>query len=210
MEQSIGVFGQDVLLWACLLRQAVSRPAPEVVLQHANWLLDELKRSRETLALPLQSAEDGMFAICALIDELAMGASDLRPLWSQYMLQATRFNTNNAGVEVFQRLERVRQGPPSVVATYATVLGLGFLGSYALPGQDRYLVVQLRRDLSRQLGVDPDRDWTCGVLHKVREDEVAAMHAEQVPWYRSLWTIRAAGAFVFLSVIAASVARFLL
>ncbi len=210
MEQSIGVFGQDVLLWASLLRQAVHRPPPEVILQHANWLLDELKRSRETLALPVQSAEDGMFAICALIDELAMSAPDLRPLWSQYMLQATRFQTNNAGLEVFQRLERVRQGPPSVIATYATVLGLGFLGSYALPGQDRYVVVQLRRELSRQLGVDPDRDWACGVLRTVRGDEVAALHAEQLPWYRSIWALRAAGAVLFLSAIAAGVIRFVL
>lgn len=210
MEQSIGVFGQDVLLWAALLRQAPRRPPPESVLQHANWLLDELKRSREAIALPVQSADDGMFAICALIDELAMSSPDLRPLWSQYMLQATRFQTNSAGVEVFQRLSRVRQGPASVVATYAAVLGLGFLGSYALPGQDRYQVVQLRRELSRQLGVDPDRDWTCGVLRTVRSDEVEALHAERIPWFRSIWTMRAAGGLLFLSVIAAGVVRFVL
>ena len=81
----------------------------------------------------MQSVDDGLFAICALIDELAMALPDLRPLWSQAMLQATRFNTTSAGVELFQRLSRVRQGPPSVIATYTTVLGLGFTGSYALP-----------------------------------------------------------------------------
>jgi len=205
VEQSIGVFGQDVLLWTCLLRQSVQRPQAAVVLQQANWLLDELKRSRETLALPVQAAEDGMFAICALIDEVAMSAPDLRPVWSQYMLQATRFNTNNAGVEVFQRLERVRQGPPSVVATYAAVLGLGFMGSYALPGADRYVVTQLRRELSRQLGVDPDRDWASGVLRAVRAEEVAALHGDAVPWYRTVAASRALGAVLFLSAIAAGV-----
>lgn len=205
MEQSIGVYGQDVLLWTCLLRQSAQRPDAAVVLQQANWLLDELKRSRETLALPVQAAEDGMFAICALIDEVAMAAPDLRPLWSQYMLQATRFNTNSAGVEVFQRLERVRQGPQSVIATYAAVLGLGFLGSYALPGADRYVVTQLRRDLSRQLGVDPDRDWACGVLRTVRAEEVAAAHGEEIPWYRTLLAVRAACAVLFLTAVAAGV-----
>jgi len=205
VEQSIGVFGQDVLLWTCLLRQSVQRPQAAVVLQQANWLLDELKRSRETLTLPIQAAEDGMFAICALIDEVAMSAPDLRPVWSQYMLQATRFNTNNAGVEVFQRLERVRPGPPSVVATYAAVLGLGFMGSYALPGADRYVVTQLRRELSRQLGVDPDRDWASGVLRAVRAEDVAALHDDAVPWYRTVAASRVLGAVLFLSAIAAGV-----
>jgi len=209
VEQSIGVFGQDVLLWTCLLRQCPQRPPAQVVLQHANWLLDELKRSRETLALPMQSADDGMFALCALIDEVAMTAPDLRPLWSQYMLQATRFNTTSAGIELFQRLQRVRQGPPSVLATYATVLGLGFAGSYALPGADRYVLVQLRRDVSRQLGVDPDRDWKCGVLRQLRQDEASA-DAEATPWYRSLWVARGLGALFFFGAIAAGVAKFLL
>lgn len=210
MEQSIGVYGQDVLLWFCLLRQAGRRPQAHVVLQHANWLLDELRRSQDSRDLPVQAADDGMFAICALIDEFAMNDPELRPLWSQYLLQATRFNTNNAGVEVFQRLERVRRGPPSVLATYATVLGLGFMGSYGLPGVDRYVLVQLRRDLSLQLGVDPDRDWKSGVLREVRPEEIAAYHSVDVPWFRSIWFGRALGALLFLLAIAIGVSRFVL
>jgi len=40
--------------------------------------------------------------------------------------------TNNAGVELFTRLERVRKpdAPKSVFATYVTVLGLGFQGRF--------------------------------------------------------------------------------
>jgi type VI secretion system protein ImpK len=79
-----------------------------------------------------------MFAVAALIDEIAMGLPDLRPMWSQYSLQATRFSTNNAGVEVFERIRRVRQGPASVIATYSAILGIGFMGCYALPGADQY------------------------------------------------------------------------
>ena len=210
MEQSIGVFGQDVLLWAILLRQTQQRPQFQVVQQHANWLLDELKRSREGLALPVQSAEDGMFAICALIDEMAMSLPDLRPVWSQYMLQAARHNTNNAGVELFQRLQRVRQGPPSVIATYAAVLGIGFMGCYGLPGADTYALVQLRRDLARQLGVDPDRDWNSGVIREIRRDEVVELERFRRPWYKSVWLGRAIGAVIFLSAIATAVVRFAL
>ena len=74
--------------------------------------------------------------------------------------------TNNAGVELFQRLERVRQGPKSVLATYVAVLGMGFHGPLRLPGVDRYALVQLRRELSISIGVDTDRDWTSGVLRR--------------------------------------------
>jgi type VI secretion system protein ImpK len=188
VEQSIGVFGENVLLWACLLRQVPTRPRADVMLQHANYLLDELKQSPEAQQLPVQSVDDGMFAIAALIDELAMGLPDLRPYWGQAMLQATRHMTNNAGVEVFQRLaERVRHGPRSVLATYAAVLGIGFQGSYGLPGADRYALSQLRRDLATQLGVDPDRDWKGGVLARTREQAVKTFDKLGEPWWRKVW-----------------------
>ena len=201
MEQSIGVFGRDVLLWACLLRQTHQRPQPQALLQHANYLLDELKRSEETQQLPLQSAEDGMFAIAALIDEICMGNAELRPLWSQYSLQATRFNTNNAGVELFHRLQNVRQGPHSVIATYIVVLGLGFQGCYGLPGADRYALSQLRRDLAVQLGVDPDRDWSGGALREIQPREIENIGRFEQPWYKSLLVGRVLGALLLLSAL---------
>jgi type VI secretion system protein ImpK len=203
VEQSIGVFGQDVILWAALLRQTPRRPEPHQVHQHANYLLDELKRSREAQALPIQSVDDGMFAIAALIDEIAMTLPDLRPYWSQALLQAMRFSTNNAGVELFERLHRVRQGPRSVLATYATVMGLRFMGCYGLPGADRYALAQLRRDLAIQLGVDPDRDWTGGVLKPINVAEVERLELFKLPWYKSLWLGRTLAAFFFLGALAA-------
>ncbi len=201
MEQLIGVFGQDVLLWACLLRQTPRRPQPQVLLQHANYLMDELKRADDTQQLPVQAVEDGMFAIAALIDEIAMGMPDLRPTWSQYALQSTRFNTNNAGVELFHRLENVRRGPPSVIATYVAVLGLGFQGCYGLPGADRYALSQLRRDLAVQLGVDPDRDRSGGTLRRIRPAEIGDLGRFERPWYQSLWLGRALFGVLLLSAL---------
>jgi type VI secretion system protein ImpK len=199
VERSIGVFGQDALLWAALLRQASQRPPAQIVHQHAGYLLDELRRSEEYKQLPVQSAEDALFAIAALVDEIAMGLPDLRPMWSQYMLQATRFATNNAGVELFERLPRVRQGPATVVATYATVLGLGFQGCYGLPGADTYALSQLRRDLAAQLGVDPNRDWDGGVIRAIRADQVENLELFKQPWFKSIWMGRAVAIVVFLA-----------
>ena len=205
METSIGVFGEEMLLWICMLRQSPRRPPPDHVYRQANLLLDELKSSKLAQDLPVQAVDDGMFAIAALLDEVAMSLPDLRPLWAQHPLQATRWMTHNAGVELYERLTRVREGPRTVIATYAVVLGLGFLGRWGLPGQNSYGVVQFRRELAVQLGIDPDRDWMGGVLRKIRPEEAEAA-APKEPWFRSLVIGRALAALVLLVGLLALVA----
>jgi type VI secretion system protein ImpK len=202
LEQSIGVFGEEMLLWISLLRQAHQRPPAEHVHRQANLLLDELKGSKAAMDLPVQSVDDGMFVIAALLDEIAMSVGDLRPLWASRPLQATRWMTNNAGAEVFQRLDRVRQGPKTVLATYLVVLGTGFQGRYGLPGADPYALVRMRREISLQLGVDVDRDWKGGVLKPVRADATSIMVTKE-PWYRSLWLGRVLAIVTLVAGIAA-------
>lgn len=202
MEQTIGVFGEEMLLWMCVVRQSPRRPPPEHVHRQANLLLDELKGSKAAQLLPVQSVDDGMFAVAALLDEMAMTLPDLRTVWANHPLQATRWMTNNAGVELFQRLDRVRQGPKTIFATYVTVLGLGFQGRFGLPGADRYALAQLRRDLSIQIGVDSDRDWSGGVLKASRRDAVAD-RAPKDPWWLSVWIGRV---LVGLALVGALVA----
>jgi type VI secretion system protein ImpK len=202
LEQSIGVFGEEMLLWICVVGQSPRRPPAEHVHRQANLLLDELKGSKAALELPVQSVDDGMFVIAAFLDELAMALPDLRPLWAARPLQATRWMTNNAGVEVFQRLERVRQGPKTIMATYMVVLGLGFLGRYGLPGADRYTPVQLRRDLSLYLGASTDRDWKGGVLKATRTDTTSSLVPKE-PWFRRIWFGRALAVLFLVGALAA-------
>ncbi len=186
VERSIGVYGEELLLWICAVRQSPRRPPAEHLLQTANSMLNELKSSKASEALPVVSADDGQFAIAAIIDEIAMSLPDLRPLWSQYSLQATRWYTTNAGVEFYQRLDRVKEGPKSVLATYYVVLGLGFMGRFGLPGQVQYGATQTRIDVARILGVDSDRDWFAGALRPVREETVRPID-HLTPWWKSLW-----------------------
>ncbi len=201
VERSIGVYGEDLLLWICAVRQSPRRPSAEQLLQQANSLLNDLKIAKVSDALPVVSADDGQFAIAALIDEVAMGFPELRPIWTQYSLQATRWHTTNAGVEFYQRLDRVKQGPRNVLATYYVVLGLGFLGRFGLPGAIGYGATQTRMEIARILGVDPDRDWHAGALRPVREEAVTPI-ALQVPWYRSLWMGRGLGILMLLFGVA--------
>lgn len=191
METSIGVFGEELILWVCMLRQSPQRPPADHVHRQANILLDELKSSKPAMELPVTSADDGMFAIAAFLDEVAMGLPDLRPLWHASPLQATRWMTNNAGVEVFDRLQRVRQGPKTVLATYAAVLGCGFQGRFALPGQDRYYLQQLRQQLAIELRVDADRDIGGGALRPHRYDADPSELLPKEPFYKSVWVGRA-------------------
>lgn len=184
----------------CVVRQSPTRPPAEHVHRQANLLLDELKGSKMGQELPVQSVDDGMFVIAALFDEFAMMLPDLRPVWANHPLQATRWMTNNAGVEVYQRIERVRQGPKSVFATYVTVLGLGFQGRFGLPGADKTQLQALRRDMSIQIGIDPDRDWKGGVLKPSRA-ELAANVAPKEPWYRSIWLGRALAVLLLLGAL---------
>lgn len=193
MEKSVGVYGEELLLWVCLLLQSPRRPPADHVFRQANLLLDELKMSKEAQALPVQFADDGLFAIAALIDEAAMNFPDLRQLWGARPLQSARWMTNNAGVELYDRLRSVREGPPSVLATFMAVLGIGFLGKYGLPGSNRYELVQFRHELSVRLGVDPDRDRQGGVLKQVRADQQPSKLISRVPWYKTLWFGRAIG-----------------
>jgi type VI secretion system protein ImpK len=197
VERSIGVYGEELLLWICAVRQSPRRPSPEHLLQQANNMLNDLKSAKSTDELPVVAADDGQFAIAALIDEIAMGFPEVRPLWTQYSLQATRWHTTNAGVEFYQRLDRVKQGPRNVLATYYVVLGLGFLGQFGLPGKIQYGATQTRIDIARILGVDPDRDWHAGALRPVREEAVTPI-AIKVPWYKSLWMGRGIGIFMLL------------
>ena len=147
--------------------------------------------SKEAQALPVQIADDGIFAIAALIDEVAMAFPDLRALWGQRPLQSARYMTNNAGVEYYDRLQRVREAAPNVLATFMVTLGIGFLGKYGLPGSNRYELVKFRHELSVRLGVDPDRDRSGGVLRQVRSDAGPSKLVSREPWFKSLWFGRA-------------------
>jgi type VI secretion system protein ImpK len=199
VEQSIGVFGEDLLLWICMLRQSPQRPPAEHVHRQANFLLDELKGSKLAQDLPVSSADDGMFAIAALLDEVAVSLPDLYPLWSQRPLQAVRWMTNNAGEEVFQRLQRVRLGPKCVLATYMVVMGCGFMGRFGLPGAIQYGLVQVRREISLQLGVDPDRDWVGGILRAPPNDIEPSELLPKEPFYKSLLVGRLLAALILLA-----------
>lgn len=87
---------------------------------------------------------DALFAVAAFLDELIMNSDwSHKPRWSGELLQRHFFNTTRAGVEFFQRLDRLNPYNPverDVREVYFYCLALGFAGQYYRPGDKARLV----------------------------------------------------------------------
>jgi type VI secretion system protein ImpK len=111
---------------------------------------------------PEDVREDAVKAQCALLDETALQhlSEQDKPLWSAQPLQVERFKQHDAGERVFERLEfRMRERSPQVdlLECYAAVLGLGFLGRYAIHGENerQTLIAELNALIER---LQPQRE----------------------------------------------------
>lgn len=84
--------------------------------------------------------QNAKFAVCAWIDEAVLTSSwESAPEWKKLQLQRAYFNTNNAGVEFFQRLEALPPGENRVREVFAMCLALGFRGKYFHEGEQEAL-----------------------------------------------------------------------
>ena len=88
--------------------------------------------------------DQARFVVCAWVDE-ALLASDWRDkqLWQREQLQRFHYNTTDAGVEVFDRLERLGPHQLDVREVYYLCLALGLKGRYIRQG-DEFLLEQLK------------------------------------------------------------------
>ncbi|MBR8233193.1 DotU family type IV/VI secretion system protein [Burkholderia sp. AU42008] len=99
--------------------------------------------------------DDAVYAQCALLDEAALkhltGAA--RDDWEREPLQVTHFSSNDAGEELVRRIRhRLCNARPAseLLAIFAAVLSLGFVGRFAINGDiDRAGLV---RSIDAQLG----------------------------------------------------------
>jgi type VI secretion system protein ImpK len=119
------------------------------------------ERAREH-GLSQRDADDIIYAIVALIDEVALGKPEpLRGFWMGQALQLRLFNENLAGEGFFARLHELRRDPrrSDVLRVYYQCLLLGFQGKYSVRGGDLELmrvVDSLRPEVERQVeAADP-------------------------------------------------------
>ncbi|BBU31710.1 membrane protein [Burkholderia sp. THE68] len=105
-------------------------------------MLADFDASLDRRGYPEDVREDALKAQCALLDETALQwlSAEDRPQWSAQPLQVETFRLHDAGERVFERLEqRMRERSPQVdlLECYAAILGLGFVGRYAVNGENQ-------------------------------------------------------------------------
>ena len=113
-------------------------------------------RAREQ-GLSQRDADDIVYALVALIDEVALGKSEpVRGHWMSHPLQLRFFNEHLAGEGFFARLQELRRDPrrADVLRVYYQCLLLGFQGKYSVRGGDlelMRLVDSLRPEVERHV-----------------------------------------------------------
>jgi len=96
------------------------------------------------------------YAVAAFIDETILASSwDKKQEWHKNLLQASWFNTLNAGEGFFKRLDALNPVNPSereIREVYYYCLSLGFKGQYNLPGQQSFLNQTIETNLDLLTG----------------------------------------------------------
>lgn len=107
-------------------------------------LVEESQALSQAAGIKPDLFDQGRFMVCAWIDE-ALLASDWsqKQLWQREQLQRLYYNTTEAGVEVFDRLEALGPQQRDVREVYALCLSLGFNGRYIREG-DEFLLEQVK------------------------------------------------------------------
>jgi type VI secretion system protein ImpK len=84
------------------------------------------------------------FIVCAWIDEVVLGSEwGGKGQWQREQLQRLYYNTFDAGVEAFEKLNQLGLEQKEVREVYFVCLSLGFKGRFINPGDD-FLLDQLR------------------------------------------------------------------
>ncbi|WP_321847511.1 DotU/TssL family secretion system protein [Burkholderia diffusa] len=104
-----------------------------------NAQIAQLRSELHLRRLPDDAIGDAVYAQCALLDEAALKhlTGTARDDWEHEPLQVEHFSSNDAGEELVRRIEsRLRAPQPASVllAIFAAVLSLGFVGRFAING----------------------------------------------------------------------------
>lgn len=121
-----------------------SQPAYEQVREDVIRLLAASEAEAKKGQVPMDEYDQGRFAVCAWIDEVLLASTwEQRGVWQREQLQRLYYNTTDAGVEVFNRLNTLGLHQTELREVYYLCLALGFKGRFINQGDD-FLLDQLR------------------------------------------------------------------
>jgi type VI secretion system protein ImpK len=135
--------------------------SPDLIHQRVRGFVDGVKQRAREHGVADRDAQDMMYALVALADEIALSKPEpLRSAWMIQPLQMQYFNENLAGEGFFDRLDAIRRDRrrADVLKVYYLCLVFGFQGRYAIRGGELELmriVESVRSDVEAGLEV-PD------------------------------------------------------
>lgn len=113
--------------------------SPEAVHGQLRSLVDACKERARKAGVPEKDAQDIVYALVALMDEIGLRAPEpLRGYWVNHPLQLHYFSENLAGEGFFVRLDSLLADGRrlAVLRVYQLCLLFGFQGKYGFPGGD--------------------------------------------------------------------------
>lgn len=105
--------------------------------------VDRFQARAKELELPPSEAENGVYALVALIDETAVNQDGaINDYWQPRLLQTRYFSENNAGDGFFDRLRSLRGDSKNarVLRVYYLCMLFGFRGKYRVRGSELELL----------------------------------------------------------------------
>jgi len=135
-----------LLAYVVLLRINVTtqQPSFDQVKADIQRLLSQSEQSVKQGAISAGDYDQARFVVCAWVDETLLASNwNQKHLWQREQLQRLYYNTADAGVEVFDRLNNLEYHQKEVRELYYYCLSLGFKGRFIHPG-DEFLLEQLK------------------------------------------------------------------
>ncbi|VVP61949.1 hypothetical protein PS870_06485 [Pseudomonas fluorescens] len=133
--QDLDALLQDVYLLVVELRQGASVQNSPDLWHHCVSKIEQIQQALKDGAVNARSIELISYALCALLDETALGCAKLEAhaKWAGEPLQAKFFNGHQAGEFLYEDMRELL-GQPSpdvlVLTAFQRVLMLGFQGRY--------------------------------------------------------------------------------
>lgn len=110
--------------------------------ERCRQLVEQFNEALTRRDYPEDVKREALIALCGLVDEMALRhlPGEARHEWEVHPLQVERFSIYDAGQRIIDCIEaHLREPSPDadLLEFYAAIMGMGFVGRYALEGEAR-------------------------------------------------------------------------
>lgn len=125
-------FFADIFAYTLLLLEdTANQPSIDQAREELHKLFSQSRHSALDKGVDREIFDEAKFAVCAWVDETLLCSNwEARDEWKKNQLQRQYYNTTNAGVEFFEKLEALSSSQKDLLEIFATCLALGFRGRY--------------------------------------------------------------------------------